>query len=104
MIFGGKTAGIHQGEFHATRKVHFLRRHAKLDVHSLGVASQDIEDKICSAHEGQFEEIMPQVLIKESVELLPKGFNVLDHPEFADFLGQSESVVFLHSVFRFGTH
>ena len=104
MILGGETSSIHEGKFYVTGKIHFLSGHAEFDVHALCVTSQDIQDIIGSTDKRQFADVMAQILIKEAVELLSDGVDVLDDPELSDFLGEGKCVVFLHSVFRFGPH
>ena len=52
---------------------------------------------------------MPQVFVKEALEVLAERVDVLQNPKLTDLLGQRESVVlggrvvlgFLHSIFRF---
>lgn len=107
MVFGRQAACIHPLEFDIAGKVHTLRCNPEVNLQPVLPTRKGVQDIVGAANSHELADVMSQVLIKETREILSERSEVLQNPEFSDFLGEGEGVVlggngvFLHGIFLF---
>ena len=56
-------------------------------------SSEDVKDIVRAADANELADIVTEIFVKETLEVLSERSEVLQNPEFSDFLGEGEGVV-----------
>lgn len=106
-VFGRLAARLHALKLYEVKQFHALRSNPEVNLQQLIFACEMVKDVVRATDGNKFADVVSQVLVKKARKVLPQRSKVLQNPELADFLGESEGVVFcgdsvvgfLHSVF-----